>query len=340
MRRTDATVSRRRVATRCLADATGIGCAIVRRSPSTTRPPPAHRHIPGRPLSGRVVVVGSVNVDLTLPVARLPQPGATVLAGDPLRAGGGKGANVAVAAARAGAPVVLVAAVGDDEAGAASVRELASEGVDTAAVDVRAGRPTGLAIVCVDDAGENHIVVAPGANMALAAEHVEARLGDLAGGDVCVVSFEIPPAAVAAAGRAAGARGVRLLVNPSPVRELPAEVLGAAPTVVANAGEVRVLTGEGDVRAGARALRTAGAGAVVVTLGADGADVTTAAGEQVAVPGRAADVVDTTGAGDSFTGTLAAALAAGTELVPAVHRAAEAAARTTERVGARARATQ
>jgi ribokinase len=289
---------------------------------------------------GRVVVVGSVNVDLTLPVARLPQPGETMLAGDPLRAGGGKGANVAVAAARAGGRVALVGAVGDDADGAGSLRELEAEGVGTAGIGILAGRSTGLAIVCVDDDGENHIVVAPGANMALAPEPVEARLGDLTADDVCVLSFEVPAEAIAAAGSIAGGRAARLVVNPSPVRELPAEVLAAAPTVVVNAGEARALTGEDDVRAAARALQTAGAGAVVVTLGAGGADVTTAEGEHVAVPAAPAVVVDTTGAGDSFTGTLAAALAAGTELVEAVGRAAEAAARTTERVGARARATR
>ena len=125
---------------------------------------------------GRVLVVGSVNVDLTLPVDQLPAPGATVLAGDPVRAGGGKGANVAVAAAREGADVLLVAAVGDDDEGAASVRELAGEGVGTRSIQELAGRPTGMAIICVDRAGENHIVVASGANMALAPEHVEAGL--------------------------------------------------------------------------------------------------------------------------------------------------------------------
>jgi ribokinase len=289
---------------------------------------------------GRVVVVGSVNVDLTLPVEQLPAPGATVLAGDPLRAGGGKGANVAVAAAREGAGVALVAAVGDDDEGAASIRELAGEGVDTAAVQVLAGRPTGMAIICVDRAGENHIVVAPGANMALGPEHVEAGLDRVGAGDVCVVNFEIQPGSVVAAARGVAARGGRLLVNPSPVRELPPEVLEARATVVANAGELRRITAEDDVRAGAAALRAAGAAAVVVTLGADGADVTTAAGEQVAVPAVPARVVDTTGAGDSFTGVLATALAAGADLVAAVRRAAEAAARSTERVGARAHATQ
>jgi ribokinase len=289
---------------------------------------------------GRVVVVGSVNVDLTLPVEQLPAPGATVLAGDPVRAGGGKGANVAVAAAREDARVALVAAVGDDGDGAASVRELAGEGVDTDAVQVLPDRPTGMAVICVDRAGENHIVVASGANMALAPVHVETGLAGIEAGDVCVVNFEIPPQTVAATARAVAAGGGGLLVNPSPARELPPDVLAARPTVVANAGEVRHLTGEHDVRAGAAALRAAGAAAVVVTLGADGADVTTAAGEQVAVPAMPAQVVDTTGAGDSFTGVLAASLAAGAELVPAVRRAAEAAARSTERVGARTHATQ
>ena len=124
-----------------------------------------------------------------------------------MRAGGGKGANVAVAAAREGADVVFVAAVGDDDEGAASVRELAGEGVDTRAIQELPGRPTGMAVICVDRAGENHIVVASGANMALAPEHVEAGLEGVRAGDVCVVNFEIPPATVAATAAAVAARG-------------------------------------------------------------------------------------------------------------------------------------
>src|SRR3954453_6772397 len=164
-----------------------------------------------------VHVVGAINVDVVLRVEALPRPGTTILSGDPLRSGGGKGANVAVAAARDGADVRLVGAVGGDDAGAQSLAVLPDAGVTTRGVAVLDDRATGLAMICVDEAGENLIVVAPGANSGLTREHVAAGLRDLAADDVCVVSFEIAEAAVGAAVRIAAERGARLVVNPSPV---------------------------------------------------------------------------------------------------------------------------
>lgn len=270
-----------------------------------------------------VHVVGSVNADVTLRVAALPAPGATVLAtADPAHAGGGKGANVAVAAARDGARVRLIAAVGDDEAGARALEELRAEGVDTGAVAVLEGRPTGVATICVDDRGENTIVVAAGANDALDAAHVTGALADaLRPGDVVVISFEIPDAAIDAAAQAAAAAGanVRLLANPSPVRPLPRDLHAASPLIVANAGE-------------ADALQLDPATAVVTTLGADGARLP----DGTRVPAPRTQAVDTTGAGDTFTGILAAGLARDVPLPGAVERAATGAARSTTAPGARA----
>jgi ribokinase len=282
-----------------------------------------------------VYVVGSVNVDLTLPVAELPAPGATILAGDPIHTGGGKGANVAVAAARDGAQVRMVGAVGDDEAGRTSLAELQADRVDTQRVTVLAGRPTGLAVICLDARGENHIVVAPGANSGLTPELVEEGLAALRAGDVCVVNFEIPEGAGTAAAAAVAAVGATLVVNPSPVRPVAAELLSAAPILVANAGELGELTGEEAVEAGAAALQRRGATAVVATLGAAGAYVRAADGTGSSVAAYPAAAVDTTGAGDTFTGVLAAGLAAGVELARAVERAAAAAALSTEQIGAR-----
>ena len=146
-----------------------------------------------------VWVVGSINRDVALPVDELPAPGATVLAGEPVRSGGGKGANVAVAAARDGRPVRMVGAVGHDEAGERSLAELRDEDIDTRGVAVLEETETGFAMICVDGDGENFIVVVPGANSGLTTELVSAALEDLEDGDVCVVSFEIPDEAIAAA---------------------------------------------------------------------------------------------------------------------------------------------
>lgn len=283
-----------------------------------------------------VYMVGSVNVDVTLPVEQLPPPGVTILAGDPVRSGGGKGANVAVAAARDGADIRLVAAVGDDEPGERSLAELRADAVDTTGVAVLPGRPTGLAMICVDPSGENFVVVAPGANSGLTPEHVVAGLRDMQAGDVCIVNFEIPEDAVETAGRLARERGARLLVNPSPVREFGAELLGGRPMLVANAGEVRALSGREGVADGAAELQARGCGTVVATLGADGAHVTTEAGAHTAVGAYPARPADTTGAGDTFTAVLAASIARGDDIVDAVRRAAAAAALSTERIGARA----
>ena len=281
-----------------------------------------------------VFVVGSVNADVALPVSELPVAGSTVLAGAPVRSGGGKGANAAVAAARDGVDVRLIAAVGADPEGERSTAELRDDGVATDGVAVLADHPTGLAMICVDASGENFVVVAPGANDSLSAGLVEEGLVGLAAGDVCVVNFEIPPVAVQAAASVCAERGARLVLNPSPVRPLPRELLAARPTVVLNRGELEQLTGVGDVAGGAEALLAGGCQAVVVTLGAEGAHVAVE-GSHVPVAPSPARPVDTTGAGDTFTGVLAGALAGGADLADAVRRAAAAGALSTEGMGAR-----
>jgi ribokinase len=282
-----------------------------------------------------VYVVGSINGDVTLPVEELPAPGATVLAGEPVRSGGGKGANVAVAAARDGQRVRMVGAVGDDETGERSLAELRREGVDTGGVARLEETETGVAMICVDGEGENLIVVVPGANSGLAPELVDDALEDLAGGDVCVVSFEIPDEAVAAAARTSADRDAALIVNPSPPRPLGREVLAADPVVVVNAGELERLSGEDEIASGAAVLLEQGCATVVVTLGADGAHVAGAGVEEGSIPAYPAETTDTTGAGDAFTGLLAAALARGAGVLDAARRASAGAALSTERVGAR-----
>ena len=172
-------------------------------------------------MPGRVVVLGAVNVDLVMRLPALPAPGQTVLGGELGRADGGKGANQAVAAARAGAQTHLVGAVGADD-GAQSVAALAAEGVHVGAVACLAGA-TGHAFVLVDDDGENQIAVASGANALVSADHVLAALGDLSltAADVLVLSFEVPAAALRAAAGAAAEAGCQLVVNPAPVGPVP-----------------------------------------------------------------------------------------------------------------------
>ena len=291
----------------------------------------------------RVVVVGSINVDLVVRVPRLPAPGETVTGGSFERHGGGKGANQAVAAARAGADVHLIGAVGDDELGDAAVAELAAEGIDVSGVSRLPGVPTGVAAILVDEAGENQIGVASGANWALdpesVARAVEAIPRAQGPAAVCLISFEVPDPVVVAAATAAADEGMPILVSPAPARPLPEGLLPLGPVLTPNRGELASLTGDDDVEAGARRLAALTGDPVVVTLGAQGALLV--AGDEVAlVPAHRVEAVDTTGAGDTFTGVLASELARGAHPQVAVARASAAAALSVTARGARSAPTR
>jgi len=269
-----------------------------------------------------VVVVGSLNHDITVAAERHPAPGETVLGRTLTTASGGKGGNQAVAAARAGARVAMVGRVGADAAGDALLGALRAAGVDTTHVRARGDAPSGTALIVVDDAGENTIVVVPGANAQLAGADVDAALGDHgAARPVVLAQLEIGDEAVAAAARGAG----RLVLNASPARPLDRAVLGAADPLVVNQGEAAALTGADATGLDAllaAALRL-GARSVVVTRGADGA--TWADGDsRIHAAAPAVRVVDTTGAGDVFAGTLAARLAGGDDPEAALAAAVEA----------------
>ena len=248
-------------------------------------------------VTGRVLVLGSLNVDLVTRVERHPRPGETVLGEGLRQVAGGKGANQAVAAAAAGARVSMVGCVGDDAGGTAYRRRLEGVGIDVAGVRVCEGVASGHAIVTVADDGENAIVVVPGANDLLDEREV-ASVDGLGPGDVLLVQLEVPRAVVCAAVRRAAGRGARVVLNTAPYAALPADVVALGDPVVANEHEMAALAEAG---AEPRSL--------LVTFGANGAawDGVTAPAHPVA----AADVVDTTGAGDAFCGALAAALARG-----------------------------
>ncbi|MBM6401966.1 ribokinase [Phycicoccus sonneratiae] len=271
-------------------------------------------------VSGRVLVLGSLNVDLVTRVERHPRPGETVLGEGLRRLAGGKGANQAVAAVEAGADVAMAGCVGDDDGGRAYRARLERLGVDVTAVRVVDGLETGHALIQVSDDGENSIVVVPGANHALDEREV-AAVDALGPGDVLVLQLEVPFAVVCTAARRAAGRGARVVLNVAPWASLPPDVVALADPVVANELEMAALA-----EAGAQPA------SLLVTFGPNGASW-----DGVSVPAHAVaadEVADTTGAGDAFCGALAAALARGADREEAMDAALAAGAAAVRREGA------
>ncbi|MBB5118687.1 ribokinase [Streptomyces eurocidicus] len=303
-----------------------------------------------------VLVVGSANADLTVRVDRRPVAGETVLGTDLVESAGGKGANQAAAAARLGARTALLAKVGDDAFGELLLDGQRAAGTDVRHVRVEKGARTGTAMIVVGPDGDNTIVVSPGANARLSPADVAEAREAVAASAVVSLQLEIPPETVRAAVAVARETGARVVLNPSPApSELAPGLLAAADPLVVNEHEARQLSGlaGGGPEDWARALRERGARSVVVTLGGDGALVldagpaagrTTASGagpgagpatdEAVRVPGVRVEAVDTTGAGDAFTGALAARLARGASLAGAARYAVRVGAASVTRPGA------
>ncbi len=270
-----------------------------------------------------VAVIGSVNLDLVATTARLPGPGETVSGTAYAEHAGGKGLNQAVAAARSGAVVAMVGAVGDDDAGRRLRSIAADEGIDVEAIAIIAGSPTGRALITVDAGAENTIVVIPGANSLVRADAVpDAR--------VVIAQLEVPIDEVLAAFRCARASGARTILNPAPAQPLPDELVALCDLIVPNEHELELI-------GGVDSLLDRGVGIVVTTRGARGVtttvrtDTSSTERHQPAFP---VTPVDTTGAGDAFCGSLAARLAAGDELEPAIRYAAAAGALATTIDGA------
>lgn len=286
----------------------------------------------------RLAVVGSTNVDLTFRVPRLPRPGETLPASGLLAGHGGKGANQAVMAARLGAAVCMISAVGDDAFGREALANYRRHGVAVTHVRTVAGLPTGTACVLVDDEGANCIVVAAGANAAVGLDDVRAARGAIESADAVLAQLETPAEAAAEAFRLARAAGVRTLLNPAPALPVPDELLRLTDLCVPNETELAALTGlpagsTAEAEAAARALLARGPRQVVVTLGERGA-LFVGPGEgglAAAAPVRA---LDPTGAGDAFLGALAVFLAQGHALTFALSRACDVASLTVTRPGA------
>lgn len=303
---------------------------------------------------GRVIVVGSVNVDLVVRTARLPHPGETVSGGQFARHHGGKGGNQAVAASRLGARAVIVGAIGDDDLATDGRAGLEAEGVDTEHLASVPGVATGVALIVVDGRGENLIAVAPGANGTLTPDMVERAIERLepGPGDVILAGHEVPTAAIREALRLGRAAGATTVFNPAPADGLDRTVLGLVDVLTPNRGELEQLVSEEARRTGragraptmpalaAAALLGAtseggGPRAVLVSMGPGGALLVRPGHPPLEVTAPRVDAVDATGAGDALNGALAAGLAAGQELEVAVHRAVLAATRSTLRAGAR-----
>lgn len=283
-----------------------------------------------------IVVVGSSNTDLVLPCDRLPKPGETLQGGELARHAGGKGANQAVAAARAGAQVTFVGARGRDDFGRAAAAGLVAEGIDTRHFITVRGTPSGAALILLGGRErQNQIVVARSANDTLTAAQVRRAAAAIRQADAVIAQLEIPLPAVLEAARLAARAGVPFILNPAPVRKLPTALLRAVDTLVPNEHEAALLTGHTRPDRAAGTLLARGCRRVVITLGARGALLADASGIR-RLPAQHVRPVDTVGAGDCFTAWMAVGLAEGRDLDHAARLAIRAAAIAVTRPGAQA----
>ena len=290
----------------------------------------------------KIVVLGSTNTDMVVKSARIPAPGETILGGRFLMNPGGKGANQAVAAARLGGDVAFIAKVGDDLFGREARSLFAKEGIRTDYVFTDPNEPSGVALIMVDDKGENCIAVASGANGLLSPADLAPARSVIERAGLLLMQLETPVETVLCAAQWAAAKGVPVVLNPAPACRLPDELFACLGMITPNETEAELLTGikvhdDASAEAAARALCAKGVKRVVVTLGAKGAFVY-ADGRGARVPAFKVEAVDTTAAGDVFNGALAVALTEDRPLAAAVSFAAKAASISVTRMGAQASA--
>jgi ribokinase len=288
--------------------------------------------------SMKIAVAGSSNTDMIIQVPRLPRPGETIIGGTFSMAAGGKGANQAVAAARAGGEVTLIARVGDDVFGAQAIEGFEKDGIDVRYIIKDKAAPSGVALIFVGDDGENSIGVASGANMCLMPDDIRSAKDELLSSNILVLQLESPLETVQKAAELASTAGIPVILNPAPARPLPDDLLEFISILTPNESEAELLTGvivtdEASANEAAVRLRKHGIAVVIVTMGAEGAYVQSEMFTGM-VPGFAVEPVDTTAAGDVFNGALAVALGENKSLPDAVRFANAAAALSVTRLGA------
>lgn len=289
----------------------------------------------------KIVVVGSSNTDMIIKGDRIPAPGETICGGVFSTAPGGKGANQAVAAARAGADVTFVARVGDDMLGRQAIEGYKKDGVDCSAIQLDPALATGVALIMVDNTGDNSIAVASGANAALTPADVDKAADAIKAAKMVVFQLETPLATIEHAAKLAKAAGVPVLLDPAPAPDcpLPQSLMECVSVIKPNETEAARLTGievvdEASACKAAEKLLELGVETAIVTLGAAGAFVATKSGVRKSVPGKRVDAVDATAAGDCYSGALAVALAEGRSLDDAMLFASNAAALSVQKMGA------
>lgn len=287
-----------------------------------------------------ILVIGSSNTDMVIKTHNLPRPGETVLGGNFFMLQGGKGANQAVAVARLGGNTSFLCKVGSDAFGDASLAAYAQEGIDISHALRDEVAASGVALITVDDAAENCIVVAPGANAKLTVEDINSAESLIASSEVVLMQMEIPMDAIAKATEIAAYHNVKVVLNPAPAAPIPEELLSKVYLLTPNRTEAESLTGIAvtdieSAKLAADALTAKGVEVVVITLGADGALIKEG-GEYYHIPSERVEAVDTTAAGDTFNGALCVALVEGKSLTEAVTFASKASAIAVTRMGAQA----
>jgi len=293
-------------------------------------------------ISPSIVVVGSTNTDMVIKTSHLPQPGETILGGTFFMSAGGKGANQAVAAARLGGSVVFIAKTGYDIFGKQSIELFEKEGIDISGIQRDHYQPSGIALITVDDKGENCIVVAPGANAALTPDDIDEVKDRIEGASLLLVQLETPVATVEHVANIASSGKRKFILNPAPAAKLGDELLKKISIITPNQKEAEMLTGikiidPSSAKQAADLLHNKGVETVIITMGAAGAFVLHEEKYSM-IAGHKVDVVDTTAAGDVFNGALVVALSERKPMDDAVSFACKAAAISVTRLGAQASA--
>ena len=273
---------------------------------------------------GKVLVIGSSNTDMVVTTSKMPLPGETVMGHEFAVIAGGKGANQAVAAARAGGEVTLITKIGNDDFGKQAMEGYKKDHIDTDKIFRDPYTPSGIAVIIVDDlSGQNSIVVAPGANASLSTQDIESVKPVISNADIALLQLEIPLETVRRSLKIAREANIRTILNPAPAQPLPDDLLNNVDIITPNETETFILTGidpdnQENIRKAAVHLLEKVRECVIITLGSEGVYYCHKNGEQMFVPTSKVQAIDTTAAGDVFNGYLAAALSSGKSLIEAI----------------------